>query len=166
MTSSSVSPRATNPHSQLISFAIACSPSSGRTVVGPACCGYVDEMLSTTLDGKVQLCGRLVIEIGGARLERFLPGRLGRVLFVYLVLNRTRDLHAAELMTALWPTAAPGHAEATLRTLGSKGGRALGSDVGGTGRGYRLELGLGVRVDLEQAMVAIHRAEAAVANEE
>jgi hypothetical protein len=40
----------------------------------------------------------LVIEIGGARLERFLPGRLGRVLFVYLVLNRTRDLPAAELM--------------------------------------------------------------------
>jgi hypothetical protein len=49
----------------------------------------------------------LVIEIGGARLERFLPGRLGRVLFVYLVLNRTRDLPAAELMGSLMATQSP-----------------------------------------------------------
>jgi SARP family transcriptional regulator, regulator of embCAB operon len=123
-------------------------------------------MLSKTLDGKIQLCGRLVIEIAGVRLERFLPGRLGRMLFVYLVLNRTRDLHAAELITALWPTAAPDHAEATLRTLVSKVRRVVGSDVGGHGRGYRLDLGSGVQVDLERAMVAIHRAETAVASKD
>ena len=29
----------------------------------------------------------------------------GRVLFVYLVLNRTREVPAAELLAALWPTA-------------------------------------------------------------
>lgn len=48
----------------------------------------------------------------------------------------------------------------------SKVRRVVGSDAGGYGRGYRLELGLGVRVDLERAKFAIHRAETVVANEE
>ncbi len=122
-------------------------------------------MLSKTIDGKVQLCGRLVIDIGGSRRERLLPGRLGRMLFVYLVLNRTRDVQAAELMTALWPDDAPDGAEATLRTLLSKVRRVVETDIGGHGRGYRLELGPGVLVDLERAMVAIHRAETAIAHE-
>ena len=165
MTSSSVSPRATKPHSQLMIFAIAFSPSSGRTVVRPPCCRYVDKTLSKLVGGKIQICGRLVIEVDGARLERFLPGRLGRVLFVFLVVNRTRDVSSAELITALWPGIAPDHAEATLRSLVSKVRRVLGSELSGHGRGYRLELGGGVRIDLEQALAAIHRAETAVANE-
>jgi pentatricopeptide repeat protein len=166
MTSSSVSPRATNPHSQLISFAIAFSPSSAAAVVRPLCCRYVDETLSKELGGKIQVCGRLVIEIGGVRRERFLPGRLGRLLFVFLVLNRTRDLGSAELMAALWPEAAPDHAAATLRSLVSKVRRVVESDHSERSHGYRLELSRGIRIDLEQALAAIHRAETALANEE
>jgi pentatricopeptide repeat protein len=121
--------------------------------------------LSRQVGDKIQVCGRLVIEVDGARLERLLPGRLGRLLFVFLVVNRTRDMGSTELIAALWPGVAPDHAEATLRSLVSKVRRALGSELSGHGRGYRLELGRGVRIDLEQALAAIHRAETAVANE-
>jgi DNA-binding SARP family transcriptional activator len=134
-------------------------------VVRLRCCSYVDETLSNEAGGKIQVCGRLVIELGGVRRERLLPGRLGRLLFIYLVLSRTRDLGSAELIAALWPGAVPDHADGTLRSLLSKVRRAVEPDHGGRSLGYRLELGQGVRVDLEQALAAIHRAETAVATE-
>jgi pentatricopeptide repeat protein len=146
-------------------FAIAFLLPRAALVVRLPCCRYVDETLSKQVGGKIQVCGRLVIEIDGARLERFLPGRLGRVLFVFLVVNRTRDVGSAELIAALWPGVAPDHAEPTLRSLVSKVRRVLGSGSSGPGRGYRLELGSGVRIDIEQALAAIHRAETAVATE-
>jgi DNA-binding SARP family transcriptional activator len=130
------------------------------------CCRYVDETLSKELGGKIQVCGRLVIELGGVRRERFLPGRLGRLLFIFLVLNRTRDLGSADLMAALWPGAAPDHAAGTLRSLVSKVRRVVESNHSGRSPGYRLELGDGIRIDIEQALAAIHRAETALANEE
>ncbi len=133
-------------------------------VVRPERCGYVDETLSKPLGGKVQVCGRLVIEIGGTRVEGLLPGRLGRLLFVYLVLNRTRDVTPDELVEALWADGAPDHARATLRTLVSKLRRAVGSDLSAQGHGYRLRFDGDVRIDVEQAVDAIHRAESAVAS--
>jgi SARP family transcriptional regulator, regulator of embCAB operon len=142
------------------------SPSSAAAVVRHACCRYVDETLSKESGGKIQLCGRLVIELGGVRRERLLPGRLGRLLFVFLVLNRTRDLGSAELISALWPGDEPDHAGATLRSLVSKIRRVVEPDHSGRSPGYRLELGREIRIDLEQALAAIHRAEVAVANEE
>ena len=36
---------------------------------------------------RIQLCGRFVADIDGSRVEGTLPGRLGRVLFAYLVLT-------------------------------------------------------------------------------
>jgi SARP family transcriptional regulator, regulator of embCAB operon len=111
----------------------------------------------------IQVCGRLAVELGGRRLEGLLPGRQGRLLFVYLVLNRTRDVSTDELLDALWPGSAPHHAEGTLRTLVSKMRRALGSEVLGRGGGYRLTLPTAVRVDIEAAADAIHRAETAAA---
>ena len=112
------------------------------------------------------MCGRLVVEIGGTRVEGSLPGRLGRLLLVYLVVNRTRDVSSDELIAALWPIDAPDHAHATLRTLVSKVRRVVGSDLSARGHGYRLDLGREVRVDLEQALDAIHRSETAVATED
>lgn len=92
-----------------------------------------------------------------------MPGRMGRLLFVYLVLNRTRDVSSDELVEALWPMQKPSRAEATLRTLVSKLRRALGAGTLGRGGAYRLSLPTDVRVDLEVALDAIHRAETAVA---
>ena len=39
----------------------------------------------------VQLCGHLVVELRGCRLEQRLPSRQGRILFAYLVLEQPRD---------------------------------------------------------------------------
>ena len=52
---------------------------------------------------KIQLCGRLVVLIDGQRLEDRLPGRQGRRLFAFLVVNRHRTLTRAQLLDALWP---------------------------------------------------------------
>src|SRR5438132_3197419 len=36
---------------------------------------------------RIQLCGRMAIELDGGRVEGDLPGRQGRVLFAYLAIN-------------------------------------------------------------------------------
>ena len=51
---------------------------------------------------RIQLCGRLVARIDGARIEEALPGRQGRLAFVYLAANRHRPVTRAELDDALW----------------------------------------------------------------
>jgi DNA-binding SARP family transcriptional activator len=89
---------------------------------------------------------------------------MGRLLFVYLILNRTRDVSSDELVEALWPEGAPPGAEATLRTLVSKLRRVIGSETLGRGGAYRLSLPADVQVDLEAALDAIHRAETAIAS--
>jgi DNA-binding SARP family transcriptional activator len=109
----------------------------------------------------IQLCGTLAVSLDGRRVERLLPGRKGRLLLAYLIVNRTRDVTADELVTALWDEEAPDGAEATLRTLISKVRRVVGADALGRGGRYRLSLPEDVRVDLELARDAIHRAEAA-----
>lgn len=102
-------------------------------------------------------------ELRGRRVEPLLPGRQGRLLFVYLVANRTRDATADELAETLWQDDPPSGAEATLRTLVSKVRRAVGSEALGRGGRYRLDLPTDVHIDLESAQDAIHRAESAVA---
>ncbi len=111
----------------------------------------------------VQVCGRLFATLYGRRVDGLLPGRKGRLLFVYLVLHRTRDTTQDELVEALWHEDQPRGAEATLRTLISRVRRAVGTDTLGRGGKYRLELPADVQVDLEVALAAIHRAETAVA---
>jgi DNA-binding SARP family transcriptional activator len=114
----------------------------------------------------IQVCGTLVVSLRGRRVEHLLPGRQGRLLLAYLILNRERDITADELVSALWGDDAPQQAEATLRTLISKVRRAVGTDALGRGGRYRLSLPEEVRVDLEVARDAIHRAESAVAAED
>jgi hypothetical protein len=41
---------------------------------------------------RIQLCGRLVVDLGAHRIENMLPGAKGRLLFAYLVLNRSRRM--------------------------------------------------------------------------
>jgi DNA-binding SARP family transcriptional activator/tetratricopeptide (TPR) repeat protein len=47
------------------------------------------------------------VEWSGERLERELPGRQGRLLFAYLVLNRDRPVRRDELVEALWSEQGP-----------------------------------------------------------
>ena len=56
---------------------------------------------------RIQLCGRLVVRLGGRRVEDALPGANGRLLFAYLVLNRLRRMDRDELLTAVYGEDAP-----------------------------------------------------------
>ena len=51
---------------------------------------------------RIELCGHLRVEIEGRALQELLPGRQGRLLFAYLVLNRDRPVRRDELVDALW----------------------------------------------------------------
>jgi SARP family transcriptional regulator, regulator of embCAB operon len=110
----------------------------------------------------VQLCGHLVVELRGCRVEERLPSRQGRILFAYLVLEHPRAVRRDELTQALWGEAPPKNHAAALTVLLSKLRAAVGADVL-TGRGdVRLTLPPDARVDVEQALAAAHRAESAV----
>jgi DNA-binding SARP family transcriptional activator len=111
----------------------------------------------------VQLCGHLVVELRGCRLEQRLPSRQGRILFAYLVLEQPRWVRRDELTHALWGDTPPKNHAAAVTVLLSKLRAVVGADVL-TGRGeVRLTLPPNARVDVEQALAAVHRAESAVA---
>src|SRR3954452_11492446 len=74
---------------------------------------------------RMQLCGRLRVEIDGRAVEGTLPGRQGRMLLAYLVLNRDRPVRRDELIDALWPGESSG--DALLRPPLSRLRRALGA---------------------------------------
>jgi DNA-binding SARP family transcriptional activator len=114
-------------------------------------------------DVRIQLCGPLVIERDGRRLEGDLPGAQGRWLFAFLALRHPAPARRDELVDALWPDGAPAAADAALRALLSKSRRALGADLLPPGGDPRLALPPGARVDLDAARDAIHRAESALA---
>jgi DNA-binding SARP family transcriptional activator len=114
----------------------------------------------------VQLCGKLAVELGGARIEQRLPSRQGRLVFAFLVLQRPRAASRDELIDAIWGGAPPRDHATALTVLLSKLRAAVGADVL-VGRGsVRIVLPEDARVDVEQALAAVHRAESAVAQED
>ena len=102
--------------------------------------------------GKVQLCGRFVVELDGRRIEDAFPGRQGRLLFAYIVANRLRTVTRDELLEALWPDGRDGG----LASLLSKLRRAVPLD------GLRPDVAE-LWVDIEAANESLHRAESALA---
>ncbi|HWW54924.1 MAG TPA: winged helix-turn-helix domain-containing protein, partial [Acidimicrobiales bacterium] len=115
---------------------------------------------------RIQLCGPTVVELGGERLDCRLPGRQGRLLFAYLVLNRHRLTGRDELVEAIWPRQVPSASEAGLNALISKLRRLLGPGVLDGRSSVRLLLGNDAQVDVEAATEAVHRAESQVALDE
>jgi DNA-binding SARP family transcriptional activator len=103
----------------------------------------------------IQLCGRLVVEIAGRRVDSALPGPKGRLLFAYLVLNRLRPVPRGELVDALWPNGRDGGLAPLLSKL-----RKVTPIEGRTA--VQLRFPADVFVDVEAAKEALHRAEAAV----
>ena len=57
-------------------------------------------MVSGWANARVQLCGRFVVAVDGARVEDALPGRRGRLLFAYLVLTAAARCPAT---SCSWP---------------------------------------------------------------
>lgn len=130
-------------------------------------CSYVASNVGGTLvidsQSRLQLCGRFVLELAGKRLEERLPGRQGRMLIAYLAVNHGNAVHRDELIDALWPGQPPAGAPAALRVLVSKVRAVVGEDrVAG-----RSELSLALpdwtRIDVVEALDAVHRAESAIA---
>jgi DNA-binding SARP family transcriptional activator len=118
--------------------------------------------LERAADTYVQLCGRFVVELHGLRVEQRFPSRQGRLLFAYLVLQRPRAVGRHELIDAIWGGELPANHASALTVLLSKLRAAVGADVL-VGRGsVRVALPPGARVDVEQALAALHRAESAV----
>jgi SARP family transcriptional regulator, regulator of embCAB operon len=114
-------------------------------------------------DPKIQLCGRLVAELGGRRVEEALPGVGGRLLFAYLVLNRVRRVARDELLMAIYGEEATPDHHPRLSVLLSKLRRVVGSDLLSGRSEIELVLSPGAFVDVEAALEAAHRAEAHIA---
>ncbi len=78
---------------------------------------------------RVQLCGRLSVELDGVEIVAALRGRQVRLLLAYLVINRDRRVGRDELIGAVWPENAPRSQDAALRTLLSRLRSVVGADL-------------------------------------
>jgi DNA-binding SARP family transcriptional activator len=103
---------------------------------------------------RIQLCGPTVIERDGERVEGRMPGRQGRLLFAYLIVNRHRLTSRDELAEAIWPRQLPDAADAGLNALISKLRKILGPGALNGRAAVRLQIGQDVRVDVETATEA------------
>ncbi len=111
---------------------------------------------------RIQLCGRLSVEIDGAQLARGLRGKQVPLLLAYLLLNRTREVGREELIGALWPDHAPVSQDAALRVLLSRLRSALGGSVLAGRDELSLNLPEPVWIDLEAAAAELQRARLAL----
>src|SRR3954451_15647013 len=113
---------------------------------------------------RIELCGPLVVEVAGRRLDAALPGRQGRLLFAYLVLHRQRPVTRDELIALLWPERPPADPAATLTAVLAKLRRALGAGMVDGRRALALRLPADATVDLKTALEAADGAERALAS--
>jgi DNA-binding SARP family transcriptional activator len=109
---------------------------------------------------RIQLCGRLVAERDGVRLEPQIPGRNGRRLFAFLVISRLGLVTRGEAARAVWGEHPPPSRDGTLNALLSR----LRAVISITGTSELcVTLPPDAWVDIEAAHDAIHRAESALA---
>ena len=111
---------------------------------------------------RIQLCGRLAVELFGRDLTAKLPAGQAQVLLTYLTVARALPSGRDELVEALWPFRPPAGADTALSALLSRLRSVLGTDVLCGRSEIHLRLPHDAWVDLEAAEEAIHRAEAAV----
>lgn len=113
---------------------------------------------------RVQVCGRLTVEVAGTRCDHLVPRRQGRLLLTYLVLHRHTPTSRDQLIDSLWPgDDRPEATDTAIYALLSKCRAALGSDLLSARGPIRLNLPPDAWVDLEVARDAVHRAESASA---
>jgi SARP family transcriptional regulator, regulator of embCAB operon len=119
--------------------------------------------MSGMAKARIQLCGHFVVDLDGARIEDTLPGRRGRALLAYLVLNRGRPVARDELLMAGWGEDVPVAAGNALSVALSKLRRSLGPDRLRGRAELELLLPPATFVDVEAALEGAHRAESAIA---
>jgi DNA-binding SARP family transcriptional activator len=103
------------------------------------------------------------VAVDGCRIEGALPGRRGRLLFAYLVLNRGRRLLRDELLMAGWGEDAPAEARSALNVLLSKLRHGLGANRLQGRTEIELLLPQDTFIDVEAALEGAHRAESCIA---
>ena len=109
----------------------------------------------------ITLCGRLTAAWDGEQLEGKLPGRQGRLIFAYLVLNRSRTVRRDELVEALWADEGlPNGGEALLAPPLSRLRKALGPGRLDGRTELSLNLGPEARIDWEEAQAKLAAAQA------
>jgi class 3 adenylate cyclase/DNA-binding SARP family transcriptional activator len=111
---------------------------------------------------RVRLCGGLVVEHDGERLDERLPSRQARMLFALLALERGHALSREAVADALWPEQAPRSRDSSLRALLSGVRRVFGPESVDGHAGVRLLLPEGTHVDVEEAEASLALAEAAL----
>ena len=105
---------------------------------------------------RIQLCGRLVVELDGRRVEEALPGAKGRLLFAYLALNRDRRISRDELLTAAYGEEASPDQHPSLSVLLSKLRSVIGQELLAGRSEIELVLPRDAFVDVEAAREALH----------
>jgi DNA-binding SARP family transcriptional activator len=103
-----------------------------------------------TAGDRVELCGRVVVRLGGRRCDPGLSPQ-ARTLLVYLALRR-HPATRSELIEALWPAGPPPAPEAALSALLSRLRRAIGADRIEGRSELELSLPAGCWVDVETAL--------------
>jgi DNA-binding SARP family transcriptional activator len=121
--------------------------------------------MSEWASARIQLCGHFAVVMDGDRIEAALPGRRGRALFAYLVLNRSRPLLRDELLMAGWGDEASADARSALSVLLSKLRHGVGADHLRGRTEVELLLPPQTFVDVEGALEGAHRAESCIAEE-
>ena len=111
---------------------------------------------------RIQLCGRLAVELSGRELTPKLPPGQAQVLFTYLTVTRQLPSGRDQLVEALWPFRPPTGADTALSAILSRLRSVLGAEVLCGRSEIHLRLPHDAWIDLEAAEEAIHRAEAAV----
>jgi SARP family transcriptional regulator, regulator of embCAB operon len=115
---------------------------------------------------RIQLCGRLTVQLDGERVEDSLPGAKGRLLLAFLVLNRSRRLSRDELLIAVYGEEASPKQGSSLTVLLSKLRAVVGPAVLAGRSEIELVLTPDTFVDVEAAFEGIHRAESHAARGE
>lgn len=106
---------------------------------------------------EITICGRLAVRWDGRQLEGDLPGRQGRLLFAYLILNRSHPVRRDELVEALWADEGlPSGGEALLAPPLSRLRKALGPGRLEGRAELSLSLGDDASIDWEVAQAALH----------
>ena len=112
---------------------------------------------------KIALFGELRVEVGGRVVTAELPGRQGRALLAYLVLNRPRPVDRDELLDVLWPSDPPASPEGALSSVLAKVRRAVGPGLIAGRESLSLQLPPDAEVDAQEASERTEEAERALA---
>lgn len=127
---------------------------------------YFSDHLNDRKGTRIQLCGPFVVELRGERVESLVPGKQGKVLFAFLVLNRHRSIERDELLDLLWAQMLPMASESSLNAIISRLRKAVGPEVLQGRSAVRVVLDSESFVDVEAAREALHRADSASARQD